>query len=254
MFLKGNLLLGFFLLKIKLISLYNYLVYNNKYMVLNLRKNILLKNYFKKPNFLTDKEISEYLYFLKNNQKDLFLDKITLKATRYNFSSSKIFQIYFYFLTCLEKDNQKNIFIKNYVFSKLKNKMMIFNENFAEKEIYSVLKKNKISLNKKIKPLTLTKNLYNALQIYERLEDYIYDLDFASHNDSSDQKIKPLKKKIQLNTIKFIDLLKKDIKNKKISKKDAYDIIISLDSLNTGVFFKSLKPDLEKRIISKKLF
>lgn len=136
--------------------------------------------------------------------------------------------------------------------------MFIFNDYFVDKEIYLFLKKEKVSFNEKLRPLELTKELYELLVFYEKLNevisDYFYFKEFQDQGKYDSLKETKFKKDIQKKTDKLISLLFFQIKNKKISKKASYDILELLEYHNHLAFFENLDDFLKNKINSKKLF
>jgi hypothetical protein len=191
-------------------------------MIKDLKNNLILKSFYKKPNFIDDKFIFKSKKYLLENDLDSFFRLVKINLEDKKVYSNKVFHLYFYLLYILEKEGNTSSFLKHFVYSKLNYKMHFLFENIIDKEIYLFLKKN----NKLFKEIKRKEYLFVKIDNdFIKLKEIIYRFD--------DFNEKNIKKDIK----ELISFLKKLIKSKKITKKIAnsllelvyYDISASFD-------------------------
>ncbi len=195
-------------------------------MIEDLKNNLILKDFYKKPNFIDDKFIFKSKKYLLENDLDSFFRLVKVNLEDKNIYSNRLFHLYFYLLYLLEKEGNTSSFLKHFVYSKLNYKMHFLFENIIDKEMYLFLKKN----NKLFKEVKGNKYLFVTIDDdFMKLKEIIYRFD--------DFNEKNIKKDIG----KLISLLKKLIKSKKITKKIANSLLYLtyIDILNTFSFYKN---------------
>jgi len=180
-------------------------------MIIELKNNLQLKKYFKKPIFLLVKDKNNYLNLLINNKIDLFLKKINTKKL----NSERIFHLYFYLEYILESKEKHSDFLTNFVYRKLEsNYMYILYEGLIDKEICDFLHKHSELLNKLYLSdkniIIVDKEIIQLLKLYEKL-----------HNSN--------KKTINLNANKFTIFINSLRKKGKISEKNKDCILYYLN-------------------------
>jgi hypothetical protein len=192
-------------------------------MISKLKENVLLKKYYRKPSFLDNSFINSCKILLLKNKKESFFKKLRSKKL----PSSKIFLLYFYLEYLLEKENKQDEFLLSFINKVLFQKMQCVHDIIIDKEIYFYLKKNDLKFkdfknkqNKKF--ITIDKN-------YIKLVNLLNNLELSTS------------KNVCENIDIVINYLKKLIKEKKLNKKLANNILeqsyffIRLEEINSFV-------------------
>jgi hypothetical protein len=210
-------------------------------MIKDLKNNLILKDFYKKPNFIDNKFILKSKKYLLENDLDSFFRLVKVNLEDKNIYSNRLFYLYFYFLYLLEKEGKTSSFLKNFVYLKLNYKMHFLFENIIDKDIYSFLKKN----NKLFKEIKGNKYLFVTIDNdFIKLKEINYRF-----NDFNEKNIKKDIKEL-------ISLLKKLIKSKKITKKIANSLLelTYWDILDSFSFYKNKDKINLDQFIKKKDF
>jgi hypothetical protein len=190
-------------------------------MIKDLKNNLILKEFYKKPNFIDDKFILKSKKYLLENDLDSFFRLVKINLENKKVYSNKVFHVYFYLLNLLEKEGKTNSFLEYFVYSKLSHKKYFLQTNIVDKEIYDFLEKHYTSFEKiKEKDALFIKVDKDFLKLKKLTEKFNY------FND------KTIKKDI----IEIISFLKKLNKEKKISKKIANQILEYVEYDISGAF------------------
>jgi hypothetical protein len=190
-------------------------------MIKDLKNNLILKDFYKKPNFIDNKFILKSKKYLLENDLDSFFRLVKINLENKKVYSNKVFHVYFYLLNLLEKEGKTNSFLEHFVYSKLSHKKYFLQTNIVDKEIYDFLEKHYTSFEKiKEKDALFIKVDKDFLKLKKLTEKFNY------FND------KTIKKDI----IEIISFLKKLNKEKKISKKIANQILEYVEYDISGAF------------------